>query len=87
MKKSSLNSVDVNETVMQVIRQWAKETPVYPSLPVEDLIRVRAYQLWEQAGSPESDGVSFWLEAEQQLTGSIVGQEYRSFLRGEGVIT
>jgi len=30
-------------------------------------IRERAYQLWEQAGSPEGDGVAFWVEAERQL--------------------
>ncbi|QDV20544.1 hypothetical protein Pan153_52200 [Gimesia panareensis] len=28
-------------------------------------IREAAYLKWEQAGKPESDGVTFWLEAEQ----------------------
>ena len=33
----------------------------------EKAIRERAYSLWEQAGYPSSDGVDFWLQAEQQL--------------------
>jgi hypothetical protein len=32
-----------------------------------DTVRVRAYEKWEQAGRPESDGVGFWLEAEREL--------------------
>jgi hypothetical protein len=34
----------------------------------EELIRARAYYLWEQAGRPEGDGVQFWLEAEKELS-------------------
>lgn len=30
-------------------------------------IRELAYKKWQDAGSPVSDGVSFWLEAEQEL--------------------
>ena len=30
-------------------------------------IRMAAYLKWEAAGKPESDGVSFWSEAEQEL--------------------
>lgn len=30
----------------------------------ESDIREAAYLLWEAAGRPETDGVSFWLEAE-----------------------
>jgi hypothetical protein len=33
----------------------------------EDVIRVRAYQLWEEAGSPPGDGVDFWLQAESEF--------------------
>lgn len=36
-------------------------------ITLEEAIRARAYQLWDHAGRPEGDGVSFWLEAEQQL--------------------
>jgi hypothetical protein len=32
-----------------------------------DDIRTRAYQKWVAAGKPDSDGVRFWLEAEQEL--------------------
>ena len=32
----------------------------------EELIRDRAYQLWEEAGSPPGDGIDFWLIAENQ---------------------
>jgi hypothetical protein len=33
----------------------------------EEAVKVRAYQLWERAGRPEGDGISFWLEAEADL--------------------
>ncbi|MFO0822169.1 MAG: DUF2934 domain-containing protein [Gemmataceae bacterium] len=36
----------------------------------EELIRVRAYMLWEEAGRPESDGTQFWLQAERELAAS-----------------
>lgn len=35
--------------------------------PTEADIRARAFALWEQAGRPESDGVEYWLRAEQEL--------------------
>lgn len=34
----------------------------------EDKVRERAYLKWEAAGCPCSDGVSFWLEAESELS-------------------
>jgi hypothetical protein len=37
---------------------------------LEEAIRVRAYKKWDQAGRPPGDGVSFWLEAEQELKAS-----------------
>ena len=33
----------------------------------EEQIRILAYQKWEAAGKPESDGVRFWLEAEREF--------------------
>lgn len=33
-------------------------------------IRKRAYELWEQAGSPPGREQDFWLRAEQEITGS-----------------
>jgi hypothetical protein len=33
----------------------------------EQAIRTRAYQLWEEAGSPPGDGVDFWLQAEAEF--------------------
>ena len=32
-----------------------------------ELIRVRAYYLWEQAGRPEGGDLAFWDEARQQI--------------------
>lgn len=34
----------------------------------EQRVRELAYQIWEQAGYPCSDGVEFWLQAEAELT-------------------
>jgi hypothetical protein len=42
--------------------------PKHPGAPTEEAIRARAFYLWEAAGRPESDGVEFWLRAEQELT-------------------
>jgi hypothetical protein len=43
------------------------QPPQKASAPREDAIRTRAYALWQQAGEPGSDGVEFWLRAEQEL--------------------
>ena len=37
------------------------------STPSAEQIRELAYRKWEAAGSPPSDGVPFWLEAERVL--------------------
>lgn len=37
------------------------------SMPNEDAVRELAYYKWAAAGYPPSDGVSFWLEAENEL--------------------
>ena len=43
---------------------------ITPKITVnEDVIRARAYQLWESAGRPGGDGVTYWIEAERELTG------------------
>jgi hypothetical protein len=34
---------------------------------MEQSIRVRAYQKWEEAGKPNTDPERFWLEAEQEV--------------------
>lgn len=36
-------------------------------MPHEDAVRELAYYKWAAAGYPPSDGVSFWLEAENEL--------------------
>jgi hypothetical protein len=35
--------------------------------PTNDEIRVRAHQLWEQAGKPEGREEEFWHQAEREL--------------------
>jgi hypothetical protein len=35
--------------------------------PTDDQIRIRAHQLWEQAGKPEGQDDEFWHRAEQEL--------------------
>ena len=34
----------------------------------DEATQVRAHQLWERAGHPQGDGVSFWLAAEAELS-------------------
>ncbi|WEX90129.1 DUF2934 domain-containing protein [Sinorhizobium garamanticum] len=33
----------------------------------EELVRKRAYELWEKAGRPEGDGLKHWLEAAEEI--------------------
>jgi hypothetical protein len=35
--------------------------------PTDDEIRVRAHQLWEQAGKPDGRDEEFWHQAEREL--------------------
>lgn len=39
----------------------------------EEAIRVLAYFKWEAAGSPEGDGVDYWLEAEREVKANLPG--------------
>ena len=34
---------------------------------IEDAVRRRAYELWEQYGRPESGEKEFWLKAEREI--------------------
>ncbi len=36
--------------------------------PTQEEIRLRAYELWLAAGSPEGSGDAFWHQAEKELT-------------------
>jgi hypothetical protein len=36
--------------------------------PTEQQIRVRAHELWEQAGKPDGQQDEFWHKAEKQLS-------------------
>jgi hypothetical protein len=53
----------------RAVRDDAEERMMHGGVTLEEAIRVRAYQLWERAGHPTGDGVSFWLEAEAELLG------------------
>jgi hypothetical protein len=46
----------------------SEERYLHGGVTLEEATRVRAYHLWERAGRPEGDSVSFWLEAESELT-------------------
>ena len=43
------------------------EQPTYEHGALDDVIRTRAYFLWEQAGRPGGDGAQFWLEAQREM--------------------
>jgi hypothetical protein len=46
-----------------------RELMEHGGVTLEEATRLRAYQLWERAGRPEGNGVSFWLEAEAEFRG------------------
>lgn len=35
---------------------------------IEDKIRERAYELWQQSGQRDGSEMDFWLQAEQEIT-------------------
>ncbi|WP_456748952.1 DUF2934 domain-containing protein [Bradyrhizobium sp. USDA 4470] len=37
------------------------------TIPTDEEIPVKAYQLWKQAGEPEGQAESFWHKAEEEL--------------------
>jgi hypothetical protein len=40
--------------------------------PMEDQIRVRAYEFWELAGKPDGRDDEFWREAEREIRREMV---------------
>lgn len=44
-----------------------KHGPLISQYDIWEMIRKRAYELWQKAGEPPDDGVTFWLEAEENL--------------------
>jgi hypothetical protein len=42
---------------------------------VQDRIRQRAYELWEQHGSQEGHEAEFWHQAERELNGEASGSD------------
>jgi hypothetical protein len=45
------------------------------SKPTEEQIRVRAHELWEQAGKPEGREDEFWHQAEKELSQGTTSDE------------
>jgi hypothetical protein len=45
------------------------------SKPTEEQIRVRAHELWEQAGKPEGREDEFWHQAEKELAQGTTSDE------------
>jgi hypothetical protein len=53
---------------MRILNRIMESIKAKPESPeTSELIRLRAYELWEENGRPESDGVEFWLQAEKEL--------------------
>ena len=48
--------------------------PQKPKLACEEMTRLRAYQKWETTGTPQGNGVQFWLDAEQELLAAEEGR-------------
>ena len=45
------------------------------SKPTEEQIKVRAHELWEQAGKPEGREDEFWHQAEKELAQGATSDE------------
>jgi tRNA U34 2-thiouridine synthase MnmA/TrmU len=55
----------VNESAKTVVFVRG-QGPALKSM-IEESIRRIAYQKWEAAGKPDSDGICFWLDAEREF--------------------
>lgn len=55
-------------TISEILADAVKSSPGVTRAISDDLVRERAYLLWEEAGRPEGDGVEFWLMAERELS-------------------
>ncbi|MBP1883963.1 DUF2934 domain-containing protein [Sinorhizobium mexicanum] len=55
----------------------------------EELIRKRAYELWERAGRPEGDGLKHWLEAAEEIQARIDrrGEPEKATLSGDPIVS
>lgn len=50
------------------VRRQKANTPSDGKVPTDEAIRLDTYLKWIAAGKPAGDGISFWLEAEQDLS-------------------
>ena len=58
-----------------------KTESIQMAKPTEEQIRVRAHELWEQAGKPEGREDEFWHQAEKELTeGATTDEKSQTFL-------
>ncbi len=58
--------IGVSEMASEATAEMLKDAQ-----PITELIKVRAYELWEAAGKPAgNDGKSFWYAAEAEILGS-----------------
>ncbi|MCA1443303.1 DUF2934 domain-containing protein [Ensifer sp. IC4062] len=56
----------------------------------EELIRKRAYELWEKAGRPEGDGLKHWFEAAEEMKSARTnrgGEPGKAALPGDAVVS
>ncbi|MDK1377276.1 MULTISPECIES: DUF2934 domain-containing protein [unclassified Sinorhizobium] len=56
----------------------------------EELIRKRAYELWERAGRPEGDGLKHWLEAAEEIQSARIdrgGERENGALSGDPIVS
>lgn len=61
-----METMKISDILANAVKSVFKETPAIS----EEIVREKAYILWEEAGKPEGDGIEFWLLAEQELASS-----------------
>ncbi len=62
------SNADINSTPESFSGQTCCSISSIKEEICEEIIREKAYFLWEEAGRPECDGTQFWIEAEKQLS-------------------
>lgn len=64
IEKSPWLLSDIVKAALTTLNKVSMPNIINKPMPIS--IQDRAYQLWEEAGRPNSDGVEFWLKAESE---------------------
>jgi hypothetical protein len=67
MRPKFISSTNQASQPLDVISHLSRQERFAMKTDKEELIRKRAYELWESAGRPEGDGLKYWFKAAEAV--------------------